>query len=65
MNSAQGSDEDEQRRQARLLRAERILGGLLPGSGEDTSALDWGEDRESTSRDDELRRDVPPHHGKD
>lgn len=65
MEPAPDSLDEERARIARLERAERILGGLLPGSGEDTAALDWGEDRGNTSRDDELRRDVPPHHGKD
>lgn len=63
---AKPSDADrEKARRARIARAERLLGNLLPTSGEDASALDWGEERESRSRDDELRRDLPPHHGKD
>ena len=48
---------------ARRKRAERLLGGLLPDQTQDESAEGWG-DREGTgSRDDEIKRDVPPHHG--
>lgn len=63
--NTESSDGDKARRRERLARAERMLGGLLPGSGEDTDALDWADERGGTSRDDDLQRDVPPHHGKD
>ena len=59
------SESSERERRARLERAERILGGLVPGSGEDVEALDWGEQRGERSRDDDLTRELPPHHGKD
>ena len=55
---------DEAARRARLERAARLLGDLLPGTTRDETAEGWSE-RGGTSRDDELRRDVPPHHGKD
>ncbi len=61
----EGHESIEAARRRRLERAERLLGGLVPDSGEDTDALDWGEQRGSASREDELRREVPPHHGKD
>lgn len=53
---------EEQARRARLERAARLLGDLLPGTTRDETAEGWSE-REGTSRDDEMRRDVPPHHG--
>ena len=59
------NEQNERERRARLDRAERILGGLVPGSGEDADALDWGEQRGARSRDDDLTRELPPHHGKD
>jgi hypothetical protein len=52
------SDARERRR-----RAERLLGGLLPDQTQDESADAWGDQDRSEARDDELRRDVPPHHG--
>lgn len=58
MSKAKRTDDKARRR-----RAERLLGGLLPDQTRDESADAWG-DRESTvSRDEEIRRDVPPHHG--
>jgi len=48
---------------ARRLRAERLLGGLLPDQTKDESGDAWGERDGADSRDDELKRDVPPHHG--
>ena len=49
--------------EARHRRAERILGGLLPDQTQDESADAWGDKDRPEERDDELRRDVPPHHG--
>jgi len=54
---------DEAARRARRERAARLLGDLLPDTTSDESGEGWGE-RGGTSRDEELRRDVPPHHGK-
>jgi hypothetical protein len=48
---------------ARRRRAERLLGGLLPDQTQDESADAWGDHDGGASRDDEMRRDVPPHHG--
>ena len=51
---------------ARRARAARLLGDLLPEVTGDERPEGWSEAGEGgTSRDDELRRDVPPHHGKD
>jgi hypothetical protein len=47
--------------QARRRRAAEALGDLLPDQTRDESGDSWGE-RES-DRDEQLRRDVPPHHG--
>jgi hypothetical protein len=47
----------------RRLRAERLLGGLLPDQTRDESGDAWGERDGAESRDDEIQRDVPPHHG--
>jgi hypothetical protein len=47
---------------ARRRRAAERLGELLPRMTTDETDEGWGE-RGSTSRDDELLRDVPPHHG--
>lgn len=41
-------------------RAARLLGDLLPEQTCDDTG-DWGD--RPDNRDDELRRDVPPHHG--
>jgi len=48
---------------ARRRRAERLLGRLLPDQTRDESGDAWGERDGTESRDDELKRDVPPHHG--
>lgn len=55
---------EEAAKRRRRERAARLLGDLMPGTTRDETAEGWGE-REGTSRDDELRRDVPPHHGGD
>lgn len=45
----------------RRRRAER-LGKLLPDTTGDETDEGWNE-KEDDTRDDEMRRDVPPHHG--
>lgn len=45
---------------ARRRRAERLLGELLPDQTRDESGEEWGERPSDT--DEELRRNVPPHH---
>ncbi len=45
----------------RWRRAERLLGELLPEQTSDETGDGWGDG--SASRDEELKRDVPPHHG--
>ena len=49
-------------RQARRRRAERLLGDLMPDTTSDETDEGWNEEK-GGSRDDQLRRDVPPHHG--
>ncbi|TCI98723.1 hypothetical protein [Aeromicrobium sp. IC_218] len=56
------SSASEQERRERLRRAAALLGDLEPSTTRDETAEGWGE-RSTGSRDDELRRDVPPHHG--
>ena len=51
----------ESRRNKRR-KAEKLLGDLLPDTTSDESDEGWSEEQ-GDSRDDELRRDVPPHHG--
>ena len=46
----------------RRRKAAELLGDLLPDTTSDETAEGWGE-RESSSRDDDYLRDVPPHHG--
>lgn len=61
------ADESEQaaaaKERARRERAARLLGDLVPGTTRDETPEGWGDEQGGTSRDDELRRDVPPHHG--
>lgn len=47
---------------ARRRRAAELLGDLLPGTASDDTDEGWGETPAST-HDEDLRRDVPPHHG--
>lgn len=51
-----GADRERRRR------AERMLGDLLPDTTGDETDEGWSE-KDGDARDDELRRDVPPHHG--
>lgn len=46
----------------RRRRAAELLGDLLPSRTSDETDEGWNESG-GTTRDDELRRDVPPHHG--
>lgn len=62
--TADEQETDAAAKRARLERAARLLGDLLPETTRDESAEGWSE-RGGSTRDDELRRDVPPHHGKD
>lgn len=57
--------ETEAQRRARIERAARLLGDMMPSTTRDESPEGWGDDAKGTSRDDELLRDVPPHHGTD
>ena len=52
------SKEEVERRR----RAAELLGDLLPDTTRDESAEGWGE-KDTSSRDDDYLRDVPPHHG--
>ena len=52
------SKEEVERRR----KAAELLGDLLPDTTRDESAEGWGE-RDTSSRDDDYLRDVPPHHG--
>lgn len=45
----------------RRRRAAELLGDLLPRTTSDETGEGWGE-RADSSRDDEMLRDVPPHH---
>lgn len=50
--------------EARRRHALELLGDVLPDVTQDESGPGWGEaDPGARSRDDDLRRDVPPHHG--
>ena len=52
------SKEEVERRR----KAAELLGDLLPDTTRDESAEGWGE-KDTSSRDDDYFRDVPPHHG--
>ena len=56
------SSDDDVSKEARRRRAERLLGKLLPDTTSDETDEGWNE-KEGDTRDDEMRRDVPPHHG--
>ena len=47
---------------ARRRRAAK-LGDLMPDTTSDESDEGWSEKDEGDTRDDDMRRDVPPHHG--
>ena len=47
---------------ARRRRAAELLGDVLPAVTGDDKPEGWNE-KDPTSRDEELLRDVPPHHG--
>jgi hypothetical protein len=46
----------------RRRRAAELLGDLTPSTTSDETDEGWG-DRAAPSRDEDLLRDVPPHHG--
>lgn len=48
--------------QARRRRAAALLGDILPTTARDDTAEGWNE-KGSTSHEEQLLRDVPPHHG--
>ena len=48
--------------QERRRKAAELLGDLMPSTTSDETDEGWG-DTAGASRDDELLRDVPPHHG--
>lgn len=54
--SPESETERERRRRAEL------LGELLPDTTGDETDEGWSE-KDGDARDDEMRRDVPPHHG--
>lgn len=56
--ASSSTPEERQRRR----RAAELLGDLEPQTSRDETAEGWNEDS-GTSREDELLRDVPPHHG--
>lgn len=58
-------DEDDSARRARRRRAEALLGDLLPTVTGDESGPGWGDHEGGTSRDEQIAREVPPHHGAD
>ena len=57
------SDTPEERERRRRRRAAELLGDSRePQTSRDETAEGWNEDGD-TSREDEILRDVPPHHG--
>lgn len=56
------SEDEAASSKARRRRAEQLLGDLLPETTRDETDEGWNEQKGDT-RDDEMRRDVPPHHG--
>ncbi|MGA8851038.1 MAG: hypothetical protein WB508_04895 [Aeromicrobium sp.] len=56
------SSDTPEERERRLRRAAELIGDLEPRTSRDETAEGWNEDGD-TSREDELLRDVPPHHG--
>lgn len=61
------SDTPEQRERERRRRAAELLGDLVPQRSTDETSEGWneaaGHENGGTSREEELLRDVPPHHG--
>ncbi|MGH3357545.1 MAG: hypothetical protein ACRDO7_01995 [Nocardioidaceae bacterium] len=65
MSSADGAPGEgarDVRARAHWKQAADTLGDLLPDTTTDESDGGWGE-RDDSSRDEDLLRDVPPHHG--
>ncbi len=64
MPSSTPEPREEAAEHERRRRAAALLGDLLPSSTtDDLPAPDERTGRGAGERDDELRRDVPPHHG--
>lgn len=57
-----GGNAVSDKERARRRRAAALLGDLLPGTARDDLAEGWNEKR-TASHDEQLLRDVPPHHG--
>ncbi|PJJ56919.1 hypothetical protein CLV56_1136 [Mumia flava] len=53
--------DERDRERDRRRRAAAILGDVVPTTTRDESGEGWSE--RGGDRDDDLRRDVPPHHG--
>ena len=60
--SPDGREPLDRAERERRRRAEKLLGELLPDTTGDETDEGWSE-KENETRDDEMRRDVPPHHG--
>ena len=60
--SPEGKAPKDRAERDRRRRADRLLGELLPDTTGDETDEGWSE-KEGDTRDDEMRRDVPPHHG--
>ncbi len=54
--------ESDRNERARRRRAAALLGDLIPVKSTDQTDEGWNEEG-GTSRDEQLLRDVPPHHG--
>ncbi|WP_332666395.1 hypothetical protein [Aeromicrobium sp.] len=62
MTSSDGPAKLSKAEVERRRRAAELLGDLLPDTTRDETAEGWGE-KDTSSRDDDYLRDVPPHHG--
>lgn len=56
------TDRSEAAEAKRRREVEKLLGDVIPDLAADDTDDGWNEP-DRASRDDELRRDVPPHHG--
>ena len=56
------AEKTDAQKKARLKRAAELLGDLIPTTTRDETSEGWNE-KSGTSREEELLRDVPPHHG--
>lgn len=59
------SADTEARRRAEAARRRRLeaVFGTSTGASSDESGRAWGEADDARARDEQLRREVPPHHG--